>query len=272
MGSETQRPPAEIYEELFVPALFRHWSGVVADVAGIRPGDTVLDVACGTGVLARTAREIVGDGGEVVGLDLNAEMLAVARRVGRGIEWKEGRAEALPFDDDRFDAVVSQFGFMFFEDQAGALRDMLRVAKPGARVVIAVCDAIDHSPAYAVLAELLHRLFGPGTAEAFRAPFRAGDPDLLLARFRDAGVTDATVARHDGYVDFASPDALVSAERACAWTLGGLLDDAQFERLQSATRESLEPFTRPDGGVRLLLPALIATATKAGAAAAGSGR
>ncbi len=262
MGIDNQRPPAEIYEELFVPALFKHWADVVAGVAEIQPGHKVLDVACGTGVLARAAHNVVGSEGSVVGLDLNEEMLAVARRVGPGIDWKEGQAEALPFDDDSFDAVVSQFGFMFFEDQAGAIREMMRVVKPGSRIAIAVCDAIDHSPGYAVLTEMLHRLFGPEAANAFRAPFQAGDPELLLSRFREAGIDGATVKRHDGYVHFASPAALVSAERACAWTLGGMLDDAQFERLLEAANEAFEPFTQPDGSVKLLMPALIATAVK----------
>lgn len=262
MGTHDQRPPAEIYEELFVPALFQHWTAVVADVASIKFGDRVLDVACGTGVLARKIREIVGDGGSVTGLDVNAEMLAVARRVGIGVEWKQGQAEALPFDDGQFDAVVSQFGFMFFEDQTEAIREMMRVLKPGARIVIAVCDAIDHSPGYAVLTELLYRLFGSEAANAFRAPFQAGDPELLLTCFRDAGVSNATVERHDGHVHFASADSLISAERACAWTLGGLLDDAQFEKLRVAARESFGPFTQADDSVKILMPALIASATK----------
>lgn len=262
MGQEGGPSPAEIYEELFVPALFGPWGGTVADSAGIRRGHRVLDVACGTGVLARAAAERVGAEGAVVGLDANDEMLAVARRVGPGIEWRQGQAESLPFEDEEFDSVVSQFGFMFFEDQAGAIREMMRVLRRGGRLAVAVCDAIDHSPGYAVLTELLHRLFGPDVAQAFRAPFVSGDQELMRSRFEEAGVTDAQIERHDGYVQFASVEALVAAERACAWTLGGLLDEEQFERLLEAVRESFEPFTTPDGSVKMVMPALISTAVK----------
>ncbi|HMB90311.1 MAG TPA: methyltransferase domain-containing protein [Rhodothermales bacterium] len=262
MNVEVAQSPAEIYEDLFVPALFAHWVAFIADLVGLSPGEQVLDVACGTGVLARATAERVGSDGSVVGLDPNEEMLAVARRTNPAITWQTGRAEALPFRDTTFDAVVSQFGFMFFEDQADALREMMRVLKPGGRLAVAVCDAIDHSPGYAVLAELLNRLFGEQVATAFRAPFASGDPERLHAHCAEAGIPDAAVTRHDGTVRFDSIAALVSAERACAWTLGGLLDEAQFERLLEAAEESLQPFVTANGAVALEMPALIITATR----------
>jgi ubiquinone/menaquinone biosynthesis C-methylase UbiE len=120
----------------------------------------VLDVACGTGVLACAAAASVGQSGVVVGLDPNADMLSVARQKRTDIEWGDGRAESLPFADENFDAVVSQFGFMVLEDRCVALREMMRVLRPGGRLAVAACDALDHSPGYAVLAELRHRLFG----------------------------------------------------------------------------------------------------------------
>jgi SAM-dependent methyltransferase len=252
-----------MYEELFVPALFEQWGSVVASAAGIGPGQRVLDVACGTGVLAMAALERVGREGAVVGLDRNPDMLGVARRKSEWVEWREGRAESLPFPDASFDAVASQFGLMFFEDRAGALREMMRVLRPGGRLAVAVCDALERSPGYAALAELLERLFGERIANAFRAPFALGDEQRLLSLCGDAGIAGASVRRHDGTVRFASINAMISTERACIFTLGGLLDDGQFARLLDEAQSALRRFAGDGGKVAFQMPALVITAARA---------
>jgi SAM-dependent methyltransferase len=259
---KSTRSPAEVFEEFFVPALFQQWGAVVADAAGISQGQRVLDVACGTGVLACAAFDRAGASGEVAGLDPNEDMLAVARRKNARIEWRDGRAESLPFPDESFDAVVSQFGLMFFDDQRTALREMMRVLKPGGRMAVAVWDSLDHSPGYEALAAPIERLFGNEVADAFRAPFVLGDPELLLSLCADAGIADAKVARHEGTVRFASIESLLYAERMCVWTLGGLLDDAQFEVLLKEAQQALQPFVTADGTVAFALPALVVTASK----------
>jgi SAM-dependent methyltransferase len=257
----SSRSPAEIYDMLFVPALFRQWGGRVAEAARIGPGQRVLDVACGTGVLACAAAERAGADGQVVGLDPNPEMLAVARPKSARIEWRAGCAESLPFTDDSFDAVVSQFGLMFFEDRVAALSEMMRVLRPGGRLAVAVCDAVERSPGYAALAMLLQRLFGEHVANAFRAPFVLGDTQRLLALCDEAGIADAMVTRHDGMVRFASIAAMISTERACVWTLGGMLDEAQFARLLTEAEREFQPFVVADGSVAFLMPVLMITAT-----------
>ena len=261
--AQATRGPAEVYDEYFVPALFHQWGSVVASAAGVGPGQCVLDVACGTGVLACAAADRVGSGGAVMGLDPSEEMLAVAKRKNDVIEWRLGRAEALPLPDGSFDAVVSQFGFMFFEDKPAGLREMMRVLRPGGHLAVAVCDALEHSPGYSAFVDLLLQLFGDSVANAFRAPFVLGDPQLLIALCPDSGIFDAKVARYDGMVRFASVQSLVSTERACVWTLGGLLNDAQFEQLVKESERTLQPFVSSDGKLAFSMPVLIVTATKA---------
>ncbi|MBE9170067.1 methyltransferase domain-containing protein [Pleurocapsales cyanobacterium LEGE 06147] len=103
---QVTRTAAEIYEEFFVPALFQQWASRVAGAAMISSGQRILDVACGTGVLTREVAHRAGENGSAIGLDLNEGMLVVARRKAPEIEWRQGRAEGLPFDSDSFDAVV----------------------------------------------------------------------------------------------------------------------------------------------------------------------
>src|SRR5215510_2837611 len=114
---QTQITAAKLYEQFFVPALFAQWAPRVAALAHIQPGDQVLDVACGTGVLAREALSRVGASGFVAGVDASPGMIAVAAELSPLIEWREGIAESLPYDDQRFNAVVSQFALMFFKDR-----------------------------------------------------------------------------------------------------------------------------------------------------------
>src|SRR3712207_4773290 len=94
------REQAAAHAALFVPALFAQWAPMLVDLAGVREGDRVLDVACGTGVAARTAADRVGSSGSVVGLDLNPAMLEVAARIRGDIEWREGDVSELPFEGE----------------------------------------------------------------------------------------------------------------------------------------------------------------------------
>jgi SAM-dependent methyltransferase len=185
-------------------------------------------------------------------------MLTVARRK-PGIEWVEGRAEALPFPDATFDAVVSQFAMMFFEDRVAALREMKRVLSPSGHMAVAVCGAVETSPGYDALAGLLDRLFGQGVGDAFRAPFVLGSATLMRALGAEAGLEGTAVTERVGEVRFPSIADLVATERACVWTLGGLLDEDQFARLRHAAERELASFVRDDG-VAFTMPVLILTA------------
>ena len=262
LKGQVTRSVAEIYEEFFVPALFRQWAPVVADAAGIRAGQRVLDVACGTGVLAREASGRVAPDGSVVGLDRNEGMLATARRIAPAVEWKAGRAEQLPFPDGSFDAVVSQFGLMFFEDRVQAVREMRRVLKPGGRMALAVWDALANSPGYAAMAALLDRLFGPRIAGELHAPFSLGDAAKLRGLFAEAGLGDATVATQAGTARFPSIEAWVRTD-VKGWTLADRIDDEQYALLLREAEIALRPYARADGAVAFDAPAHVVTARKA---------
>jgi ubiquinone/menaquinone biosynthesis C-methylase UbiE len=130
-ASEEEIAAARAYEDLHVPALFQQWAPRVVDAAAIRQGHRVLDIACGTGILAREASSRLGNVGHVAGLDAARGMLAVAQQLAPSIDWKQGVAEELPYADNSFVVVISQFGLMFFQYRPAALREMLRVLVPG---------------------------------------------------------------------------------------------------------------------------------------------
>ena len=127
---------------------------------------------------------------------------------------------------------------------------------------MAVWDALEHSPGYASLAALLDRLFGKRVGDAFRTPFALGDAGALRALCAGAGIADASIAQRAGTVRFASIDALVSTERACVWTLGGVLDDRQFEQLRHEAQSTFAPFVDASGMVAFGMPALVITAAR----------
>jgi ubiquinone/menaquinone biosynthesis C-methylase UbiE len=258
---QVTRSAAEVYEEFFVPALFQEWSDRVADAIILRAGDRVLDVACGTGVLTRAVAARVGPSGAAVGLDVNEGMLAVARRKAPRLDWRSGRAEALPFDNESFDAVVSQFGLMFFEDRRVALAEMMRVLRHGGRLAVAVWDSLERTPGYATVTQLLQRLFGDRTADALRAPFALGDPGALRSLFSSAGIPNVTVTTVKGAARFPSIKAWMYTD-VKGWTLADMIDDAQFARLLDAAEKALRPFLAADGTVAFEAPAHIVTATK----------
>jgi ubiquinone/menaquinone biosynthesis C-methylase UbiE len=136
----------EVYERHMVPAIFGPWAPLLVAQAALHTGERVLDVACGTGVLTRLAATQVGITGNVVGLDLNPGMLAVARTLplpqGAAIDWREGDAGALPFVAATFDVVFCQLGLQYFPDRRQAVREMYRVLSPNGRLVALVWRSI----------------------------------------------------------------------------------------------------------------------------------
>ena len=241
--------PAEIYERHMVPAIFASWVPALLDLVMLKPGERVLDVACGTGVVARQAASRVGAGGQVVGLDINGDMLALARALGPAVQWREGNAMALPFAESAFDVVVCQQGLQFFPDSGQALREAHRVLVPSGRFAVAVWCAIESSPGHHALARGLERHVGTEAAGLMHAVYRLGDAQTLQTMLENAGFHDVRVRRAKRVVRFPSPELFVR------WiVVGSVLGRAgvqvRDESLAALIREvdgALQPYGRADG-------------------------
>ena len=250
---------AETYEAKFVPALFGEWAPHLVSAARIAAGDTVLDVACGTGVVARAAADRLGGTGYVTGVDINEAMLAVARRHRPDITWRTGDLCELPFPDASFDVVTCQAALMFIADRARALREMARVTRPGGTVAIQVWAALDDQPAYRVLVDIAARHAGPDAIELLSSYWTLGDLTLVRSLIEVAGlrVTDATTRA--GTARFASIDELVTIEVE-ATPLVDRLDDERYWRIRNDAREALAAFENGDGRAEIPIVGHLVTA------------
>ena len=250
------------YEAFLVPALFHEWAPRVVAAAQLQPGYRVLDVAYGTGVLAREAASCVGSAGSVVGLDPNPGMLAVAARLAPGVAWRQGTAESLPYPDQSFDAVVSQFGLMFFTDRRQALREMLRVLVPGGHLTVAVWDSLANTPAYAAEVALLERMAGQRAADALRAPFVLGNREELATLFAGAGVASVAITTLHGTAQFPNIRSMVEADLK-GWlpVRGVVLPEDQMHRILTEAEQALSPCVTAEGRVALDSPAHLVTGT-----------
>lgn len=250
---------AEIYDAFFVPALFGQFTDPVLDRAGVTVGDRVLDVGCGTGVLARAARHRVGATGLVAGVDPNEGMLAVARRADDSVDWRTGAAERLPFEDKTFTRTVSQFAAMFFVDRTQALAEMARVTTGGGSVTTATWSHLDQTPGYAAMVSLIADEFGDTAADALRAPYVLGEHqqmrELLSPLGGDLAISDVEgTARFSSIADWVHTDVR-------GWTLADLVDEAAEAALISRAERELAAFVATDGTVAFPAPAIVATVT-----------
>lgn len=179
----------QLYQRYLVPAITTHWAEDLIARSLPSTGETVLDLACGTGVVARAAAGRMSYG-RVVGLDLNAGMLDVARSLpsqGAAIEWLEGSALDLPFADRTFDLVLCQLGLQFFPDRGRALREMRRVQSHSGRLALSVYSPIEHTPGAHAFVLALDRVLGAGASRIKRAEHSFRKPDELRSLLADAG-------------------------------------------------------------------------------------
>jgi len=256
---------AERYEATFVPALFAEWAPRLVDLAAIRPGHAVLDVACGTGIVARTVADVLAGRGRVVGLDVNEAMLAVARRLRPELEWHLADAARLPFSDGVFDAALCQKALMFFPDRGQALREMRRVVTGSGTVALVVPDRLEDQPAYAPFVELAVRHAGPEAASLLGAYFACGDLDELQRLIGSAGLVVTATRTHLGRVRCDSIDDFVTAEVESTPLRERITDDV-YARIRAGARDLLHRFATT-GGVEVPFAGHVIAARPGGAGA-----
>ena len=218
--------PAESYEKYVVPALFAPWSAHLIRSANVQLGEYVLDVACGTGIVARCIAPHVGPQGMVIGLDLNPNMLRVAgvaaEREDLTIEWRASPAEQLPFPDGSFDLITCQFGLMFFTDRHKALMEMHRVLRAGGRVVVSVWQGMARHPFYQTLDAVSRQHLGKSSVQTV---FSLGDVDKLRQLLTDAGFQQVEIEPASITARYSNPEEFV------VWEID--VDPAETPALQS---------------------------------------
>jgi ubiquinone/menaquinone biosynthesis C-methylase UbiE len=254
---------AEMYERMLVGPLFTPWARLLIERAGVEPDQRVLDVACGTGIVARLVKERLGAGGRVVGVDLSPVMLAVARTVAPELEWHEGNAAALPFGDGEFDVVFCQQGLQFMPDKEAAVREMRRVLAPGGKLGLATWRSLDETPFFAALHRVAERHLGPVTD--LRHGFGDGAALARLitgAGFRDVRVETMTIpVRFDDRATFLRMNAMAMV--GMAPSAKSLTEEERARKAAPIAEDSAEavrPFVDGDG-VRFDLPSNVAIAT-----------
>jgi SAM-dependent methyltransferase len=243
----------EAYEHYIIPAFMGAWAQDLVEIAAVQAGERVLDVACGTGVVARQAALVTGTTGQVVGLDVNTSMLDMARLVQLSpevcITWEEGDAASLPFPDASFDAVLCQQGLQYFPDCKMALHEMARVLAPGGRLALSVWRPLERLPFFVALVDALERHLRADAASPLRIAFTLGDACELRSLVTGAGFDDICLRltikqiRHTPLEDFI-PGYLAATPIASAVAA---MDDAARTAMFRDITTALQCYVDDDG-------------------------
>ncbi|HEY7204328.1 MAG TPA: methyltransferase domain-containing protein [Methylomirabilota bacterium] len=259
----------EHYDRHLGPLLFHDMADEMAARLDVPAGARVLETACGTGIVTRRLLGRLGAGGHLVATDLNAPMLAhAAARLPASdrLEWRQADATSLPFDDRSFDAVVCQFGWMFFPDKTAGARAAFRVLRPGARLLLSVWDRLEDNTVPRITHETVATFFSSSPPQFYTVPFVLHDPAVVERFLREAGFEDVRWQRVDRtgespsareaatglirgnpiYQDIMDrrPDALADIEAAIAARLAATLGDRP---LRAALRAVFFSARRPAG-------------------------
>lgn len=240
-----QQSWADKYERELVPVIFEPWSHSTVAVAEPQRGEHALDVACGTGIVARRVASYVGSQGKVVGIDSDRDMITTARSLpahaGRAIEWVEGDAQWLPFADATFDMVLCQGGLQFISDRSAALREMRRVLKPGGRMVLMLFREIQYAPGFALLAETVAPYVEARMLKSIVTPFSLGKTDEVQELVEQAGFQQVSIRQETKKTRFSSAEAFIRA-RLLATYHYDTMNDQILTRAIEEVGQALRPY------------------------------
>lgn len=249
-GQSLAPTPPENYERFFVPSIGAPLAEDLIDDAELKPGEQILDVACGTGIVARLASQRVGPDGAVVGVDVSPEMLAVARTIhptNPTIEWHQAGAEKMPLTDGRFDAVLCQMGLQFMEDPLGALGEMRRVMKEGGRLILNVPGPAPSM--FEIFARSMGRHIAPEAAGFALQVFALHDIDGIHGLMAEAGFAGARAAARTRTLHL-PPSQDFLWQYVFSTPLAGIVskaDDNAKAALESEVVENWREFEEDDG-------------------------
>lgn len=250
-GFQVSGNAAELYEQYAVPYVLGPWAPELVELAGLQRGDRVLDLACGTGVVARLAAPRVGPTGQVIGMDLNAGMLAVARTLpppsGPTITWVEGSAVAMGLPNASIDVILCQQGLQFFPDKLAALREMHRVLVPGGRVLLSVWKSA--GPYNIAVAEALEQHVGAETATKYRASRMVPSAEDLHRWLLEAGFREVRIRPSAMTIRFPAIETFVLRHLSSSPVAGAVaaLSDAVRVVLAKQVHAALHTFADGDG-------------------------
>lgn len=265
MSQQTPPNPAAFYESYQVRYLFAPWSLDLIDRARPQPGERVLDLACGTGAVAREVVKRISPNGSLVGVDLSPDMLRVASEVigtrDGVVRWQQASAEALPLPDASIDVAICQQGLQFFPDKAGALRELRRVLKPGGRVALSVWRTLEHHPVAHAMSKAANGRLGA----VIKPSFALGEDGALQRMLEDAAFQSVRVESVEKVITFPSADEWVAnLMRGAAAALPELraMTDDERAQLAAAVQAEVAPTLRSyTSGSELLFPTAAHVAT-----------
>lgn len=245
MKTDEKMSPAQMYEKYIVQSTFVPWTPILIDLAKPQPGEHVLDMACGTGIVARHLAPIIGKKGKIVGVDISPSMLQVAQTIakkqGLEAEWIEAKGENTGLPDHSFDLIICQQGLQFFSDRKAGVKEMLRVLKPRGRAVVSVWTSLENHQIWEAVCRSESKHLNIPLSQV-STPWTMGNAKELNILFENAGFKEIEIKTETELVRYPSADTFIELSLAAAVAMMPHLaqDEAKKANLIEATKKDTE--------------------------------